>query len=107
MTELNRVELTAKAADLLRELTGTYGPLMFHQSGGCCDGSSPMCYPDGDFMVSEGAVFIIPSVVESVPKAQYDVVKEALDQYDDYSGESLAKLKTYQKTPPDDGAEKK
>ncbi len=55
----------------------------------------------------EGAVFIIPSVVESVPKAQYDVVKEALDQYDDYSGESLRGLKTYQKTPPDDGAEKK
>jgi pilus assembly protein CpaC len=51
----------------------------------------------------EGAVFIIPSVVESVPKAQYDVVKEALDQYDDYSGD-IRGVKTFQKTPPDDGA---
>ena len=51
----------------------------------------------------EGAVFIIPSVVESVPKAQYDIVKEALDQYDDYSGD-IRSVKTYQKTPPDEGA---
>ena len=47
----------------------------------------------------EGAVFIIPSVVESVPRAQYDVVKEALDQYEDYSGDIRA-VKTYQKNPP-------
>jgi pilus assembly protein CpaC len=51
----------------------------------------------------EGAIFIIPSVVESVPKAQYDIVKEALDQYEDYSGD-VRTVKTYQKTPPDDGA---
>jgi uncharacterized protein len=56
MAELNRVEVTETAADLLRNLTGTYGPLMFHQSGGCCDGSSPMCYPDGDFITSEADV---------------------------------------------------
>jgi len=56
MAELNRVEVTETAADLLRTLTGTYGPLMFHQSGGCCDGSSPMCYPDGDFITSEADV---------------------------------------------------
>ena len=49
-----RVELSAKAARLLGELTKIHGPLMFHQSGGCCDGSSPMCYPDGDFKI--GAV---------------------------------------------------
>ena len=40
---LRRVDLTAAAASLLRTLTGQHGPLMFHQSGGCCDGSSPMC----------------------------------------------------------------
>jgi uncharacterized protein len=55
MPELNRVEMTPVAADLLRTLTSQYGPLMFHQSGGCCDGSSPMCYPDGDLMVTERA----------------------------------------------------
>jgi hypothetical protein len=58
MAELNRVEVTETAADLLRNLTGTYGPLMFHQSGGCCDGSSPMCYPDGDFITSEADVLL-------------------------------------------------
>ena len=52
----SRVDLTGEAADLLRRLTGIHGPLMFHQSGGCCDGSSPMCYPAGDFMTSEADV---------------------------------------------------
>jgi uncharacterized protein (DUF779 family) len=46
---VERVALTDAAADLLRRLTELHGPLMFHQSGGCCDGSSPMCYPDGEF----------------------------------------------------------
>jgi len=46
-----RVELTAAAEDLLRKLRAIHGPLMFHQSGGCCDGSSPMCYQAGEFRV--------------------------------------------------------
>jgi uncharacterized protein (DUF779 family) len=46
-----RVELTNAAEDLLRTLYKIHGPLMFHQSGGCCDGSSPMCYPAGEFRV--------------------------------------------------------
>jgi pilus assembly protein CpaC len=54
----------------------------------------------------EGAVFIIPSIVESVPKTQYDIVKEALDQYEDYSGDIRA-VKTYQKAPPEEGSDKK
>jgi uncharacterized protein len=44
-----RVDLTPPAAELLVKLTERHGPLMFHQSGGCCDGSAPMCYPDGMF----------------------------------------------------------
>ncbi|HET9255669.1 MAG TPA: DUF779 domain-containing protein [Pseudonocardiaceae bacterium] len=44
-----RVDLTPAAADMLRTLAEQHGPLMFHQSGGCCDGSSPMCYPAGEF----------------------------------------------------------
>ena len=46
-----RVDVTDAAAVLLRELTQQHGPLMFHQSGGCCDGSAPMCYPASDFKV--------------------------------------------------------
>ncbi|MET8847708.1 DUF779 domain-containing protein [Amycolatopsis sp. NPDC004625] len=44
-----RVDLTPAAADLLRQLVSRHGPVMFHQSGGCCDGSAPMCYPAGEF----------------------------------------------------------
>ena len=53
-SRIARVELSEKAIALLAELTEIHGPLMFHQSGGCCDGSSPMCYPDGEFRI--GAV---------------------------------------------------
>jgi uncharacterized protein (DUF779 family) len=48
---LERVRLTAAAEELLERLRERHGPLMFHQSGGCCDGSSPMCYPLGEFQV--------------------------------------------------------
>ncbi len=51
-----RVELTQEAEVLLRKLTATHGPLMFHQSGGCCDGSSPMCYLAGEFRVGAADV---------------------------------------------------
>ncbi|UQX11967.1 DUF779 domain-containing protein [Candidatus Mycobacterium methanotrophicum] len=53
-----RVVITAAAATLLDELAGRHGPVMFHQSGGCCDGSSPMCYPDGDFIVGDRDVLL-------------------------------------------------
>jgi len=52
--QIARVGLSAQAIALLAELTEIHGPLMFHQSGGCCDGSSPMCYPQGEFRI--GAV---------------------------------------------------
>ena len=54
----SRVDVTAGAADLLRRLTDRPGRLMFHQSGGCCDGSSPMCYLDGEFITSEADVHL-------------------------------------------------
>lgn len=53
-----RVLITAAAADLLATLRDRHGPLMFHQSGGCCDGSSPMCYPDGEFIVGDRDVLL-------------------------------------------------
>ncbi len=53
-----RVLITRIAADLLSTLQQRHGPLMFHQSGGCCDGSSPMCYPDGDFVVGDRDVLL-------------------------------------------------
>lgn len=53
-----RVAVTDEAAAMLRRLTEQHGPLMFHQSGGCCDGSSPMCYPVGMFMTGPGDVLL-------------------------------------------------
>lgn len=53
-----RVSVTDAAAEALRGLREQHGPLMFHQSGGCCDGSSPMCFPDGDFITSDADVHL-------------------------------------------------
>jgi uncharacterized protein (DUF779 family) len=51
--------LTTPAADaLIEQLRAKHGPLMFHQSGGCCDGSSPMCYPLGEFLVGDSDVLL-------------------------------------------------
>jgi uncharacterized protein (DUF779 family) len=66
-TELSRVDLTEEAADLLRRLTVRHGPLMFHQSGGCCDGSSPMCYPDGEFIIGDADVHLADLAVDELP----------------------------------------
>ena len=46
---ITRISSTDAANDLIEKLRNEHGPIMFHQSGGCCDGSSPMCYPDGEF----------------------------------------------------------
>ncbi len=54
----SRVDVTGAAADMLRHLAASHGPLMFHQSGGCCDGSSPMCYPVGMFRVGASDVLL-------------------------------------------------
>jgi len=44
-----RVSITPAAADMVRHLRQIHGELLFHQSGGCCDGSAPMCYPANEF----------------------------------------------------------
>jgi len=49
---------TPAAVELMALLETKHGELMFHQSGGCCDGSSPMCYPRGELMVGESDVLV-------------------------------------------------
>lgn len=76
-----RVELTPAAAKLLGQLHRAHGPLMFHQSGGCCDGSAPMCYPAGEFRTGDADVLLaelaVPGVAEPVSfwmsRTQYEV----------------------------------
>jgi hypothetical protein len=53
-----QVVCTAAATALMEKLAQKHGALMFHQSGGCCDGSSPMCYPRGEFMVGDSDVLL-------------------------------------------------
>ena len=54
----DRVSVTPKAAELIRLLQERHGDLLFHQSGGCCDGSAPMCYPRSDFRVGASDVYL-------------------------------------------------
>ncbi len=53
-----QVAITDRAREVIDTLRETHGPLMFHQSGGCCDGSSPMCFPDGELMVDDNDVLL-------------------------------------------------
>ncbi|KAA9332158.1 DUF779 domain-containing protein [Hymenobacter busanensis] len=53
-----RVLVTAAAEATIDALRDEHGPLMFHQSGGCCDGSSPMCFPAGEFRVGANDVWL-------------------------------------------------
>ena len=57
-TTLERVMATPAALALIETLQAKYGPVLFHQSGGCCDGSSPMCYPQNDFIVGDRDVLL-------------------------------------------------
>ncbi|MFC0564286.1 DUF779 domain-containing protein [Plantactinospora siamensis] len=62
------VSVTPAAADLLRSLREAHGPLMFHQSGGCCDGSAPMCFPAGEFRTGASDVLLAALAIEGVPE---------------------------------------
>ncbi|MFN8243080.1 MAG: DUF779 domain-containing protein [Ferruginibacter sp.] len=53
-----RVTITAAAGEVVKRLQERFGELMFHQSGGCCDGSQPMCFEKGDFKTGASDVCI-------------------------------------------------
>jgi uncharacterized protein (DUF779 family) len=53
-----RVKITEEAKRVVEQLRARHGELMFHQSGGCCDGSSPMCFPKGEFIVGSSDVWL-------------------------------------------------
>ena len=50
---MGTVSATPAALDLINEIVADHGPVMFHQSGGCCDGSSPMCYARGELLIGD------------------------------------------------------
>lgn len=55
---MNRVDITPAAKEVIDKLRAEHGPLMFHQSGGCCDGSSPMCLPEGELMLDDSDILL-------------------------------------------------
>jgi uncharacterized protein (DUF779 family) len=61
-----RIDVNEAAKELLRKLTRRNGALMFHQSGGCCDGSAPMCYLAGEFRVGGADVLLGELEVEGL-----------------------------------------
>ena len=76
-TAQDRVSATPAAIELLDEIIAEHGPVLFHQSGGCCDGSSPMCYPRGDFIIGDRDVLLgmIGETPFYIGAAQYEVWK--------------------------------
>ena len=58
ITDPSRVDITPQAEALIEKLRARNGELMFHQSGGCCDGSAPMCYPKGEFRTGGSDVLL-------------------------------------------------
>jgi len=65
MYTLERVKATDAALEIIRQLKAVYGDLMFHQSGGCCDGSAPMCFQLGEFRT--GASDVLLGALEGCP----------------------------------------
>ena len=55
---VDRVQITPAAASFVEKLRAVHGKLLFHQSGGCCDGSAPMCFPLGEFRTGAQDVFL-------------------------------------------------
>ena len=74
------VRATPAAISLLDEIIADHGPVLFHQSGGCCDGSSPMCYAQGDFILGDRDVLLgmIGETPFYIGAAQYEVWKHTI-----------------------------
>jgi len=77
MTAISRVLATDATLALIARLKARHGPLMFHQSGGCCDGSAPMCFPEGELLVGDSDVLLgeIGGCPFYMSAAQYDYWK--------------------------------
>ncbi|SFL55045.1 hypothetical protein SAMN03159341_10793 [Paenibacillus sp. 1_12] len=73
-TGVSKVVATDTALELIDTIKNKHGPVMFHQSGGCCDGSSPMCYALGDIMIGDSDVWLgdIGDAPFYMSKAQYE-----------------------------------
>lgn len=73
----DQVEATDAALQLIKEIIADHGPVIFHQSGGCCDGSAPMCYAQGDLILADHDVLMgeIGGAPFYIGGAQYEAWK--------------------------------
>jgi uncharacterized protein (DUF779 family) len=71
----SRVAVTPAAAELITTLCAEHGPVMFHQSGGCCDGSAPMCYPAGEFLTGDADVHLGDLAIPGIAPVQVWISK--------------------------------
>lgn len=96
---VKRVDVTPEALRLIRFLKEKHGPILFQQSGGCCEGSAAMCYPQGDFIIGSVDI-LLETIDDDVPfymhEALYEYSKHTqilLDAIDGFgSGFSLESL---------------
>jgi uncharacterized protein len=73
----DKVSATPAALQLIKEIVSEYGPILFYQSGGCCDGSSPMCYSQNEFIVGDTDVLLghIGGAPVYISASQFEVWK--------------------------------
>ncbi len=64
---IKKVIATEAALALIEQLKAEHGALMFHQSGGCCDGSTPMCFPEGELIIGSADVLLVQRGRSSAP----------------------------------------
>lgn len=86
---VSRVVATPAALDLIARLEAQHGPVMFHQSGGCCDGSVPLCFPRDEFRI--GAHDVLLGLIDGgrplwVGDVQYDIWRDSLVTLDAVPG---------------------
>jgi uncharacterized protein (DUF779 family) len=95
-----RILATPAAEGMIAQLQAMHGPLMFHQSGGCCDGSAPMCYPAGEFRVG-GQDVLLGHVANGVPvwigAAQFEYWRHTQVTIDVVPGRGVASRSKAQK----------
>ncbi|GAB3577888.1 DUF779 domain-containing protein [Calidifontibacter terrae] len=80
-TTVEKVAFTPAAAQMVAQLVKRNGPVMFHQSGGCCDGSAPMCFPDGEFIIGDVDVLLQEVQLEGVDKPVPFYMSESQYEY--------------------------
>ena len=88
---LDQVEATQEALDLIEEIKKDYGEVLFHQSGGCCDGSAPMCFQKGDFLIADhdvqmGEIAGVPFYIGGLQFEAWKHTKLIIDVVDGQGG---------------------